>query len=289
MIGLFLVQAHHGVAQAASSRYGFEILPAPIQGSQDDEVVALPDPTPTPFASPTPTPVATPLPTPVPAPTPTPAATPTPIPIPLPSPVSTPVPLPVATPLPTPLVTPAPSPSPTPISTPVPSPSPAITRTPSFPVPPPNPAPRVLLPSVPAPAPLSPAPTLLQIQRLTPIVEVWRAGAVSPQVPIRHGSYVATAFIAGNESAMVRLQFHPLVAGKIVTITASAAIILDPPQTGLSVRLAGDCAVTVRLAGGFNRGYVNFSCQGLQTMLPLQRASSSVVAANETANKEAAR
>jgi hypothetical protein len=120
-------------------------------------------------------------------------------------------------------------------------------------------------------------------------VEVWRAGAVSPQVPIRHGSYMGTAFIAGNESAMVRLQFDPLVAGKIVVVTASAAIILDPPQTGLFVRSTGDCTVTLRLAGGFNRGYVNFYSQGLQTTLPLQRASSTVVATNETANKKAAR
>ncbi|MEY2482619.1 MAG: hypothetical protein QOK24_1147 [Verrucomicrobiota bacterium] len=116
-------------------------------------------------------------------------------------------------------------------------------------------------------------------------MEVWRAGAVSPQVPIRHGSYMGTAYIAGNESVMIRLQFDPLVAGKIVTITASAAIILDPPQTGLAVQPTGDCAVTLRLAGGFNRGYVNFYCQGLQTTLPLQRGSLAIVSNQE---KEAA-
>jgi hypothetical protein len=98
-----------------------------------------------------------------------------------------------------------------------------------------------------------------------------------------------TAYIAGNESVMLRLQFDPLTVGKIVTVTASAAIIIDPPQASLAVRSTGDCTVTLRLAGGFNRGYVNFYCQGLQTTLPLQRASSSIVAANETAHKEAAR
>ncbi|MEN3370904.1 MAG: hypothetical protein V7609_3047 [Verrucomicrobiota bacterium] len=94
------------------------------------------------------------------------------------------------------------------------------------------------------------------------------------------------AFIGGNELAMVRLQFDPLIAGKIVTVTASAAIILDPPQTGLSIRPTGDCAVTVRLGDGFNRSYVNFYCQGLKTTLPLQRSSLAVVSNRE---KEIAR
>ncbi|MEN3370690.1 MAG: hypothetical protein V7609_2833 [Verrucomicrobiota bacterium] len=277
------------LSQPASSRYRFEILPAPIQEAQGDELVALPDPTPAPFATPAPAPAvtATPIPTPSITPVPFPSSTPisTPVASPTPTPNSTPTPEPVPSPSVSPSPTP-PSPSPTPISTPVPSPSPATTRTLAFPVPPPNPASRVQLPSVPAPAPFSPAPTLLQIQRLTPIVEVWRAGAISPQVPIRHGSYMKTAYVAGNESVMVRLQFDPLVAGKIVTVTASAAIILDPGQTGLAVRSTGDCAVTVRLGDGFNRGYVNFYCQGLQTTLPLQRSSLAVVSNRE---KEAAR
>ncbi|MEN3369426.1 MAG: hypothetical protein V7609_1569 [Verrucomicrobiota bacterium] len=241
----------------AFSRYRFEILPAPIQQAQNDEML-LPDPTPTPV----------------------------PVPTAVPSPTLIPIPTPSVPRVPQPSVTPVPFPSPTPISTPVPSPSPGITRTPAFPVPPPNPAPRVQLPLVPPPAPSSAAPSLLQIQRLTPIVEIWRAGAVSPQVPIRHGSYMGTAFIGGNESAMVRLHFDPLIAGKIVTVSASAAIILDPAQTGRVVQPTGDCTVTVGLAGGFNRGYVNFYCQGLQTTLPLQRSSLVVVSTQE---KEIAR
>jgi hypothetical protein len=109
---------------------------------------------------------------------------------------------------------------------------------------------------------------------------------MSPQVPRRHGSYLEPAYVAGNESVMIRLQFDPLVVGKIITVTASAAIILDPGQTGLAVRSTGDCTVNVRLGDGFNRGYVNFYCQGLQTTLPLRRGSLAVVSNRE---KEAAR
>lgn len=120
-------------------------------------------------------------------------------------------------------------------------------------------------------------------------MEVWRAGAVSPQVPVRHGKYMERASLARNEPVIIRLRFDPLVAGKIVTVMASAAVILDSPQSGLPVGLTGDCAVNLRLSDGFTRGYVNFYYEGLQTTLPLSLASSSVVAAQETARKRGAR
>lgn len=279
-------------AAAGSDPIG--VAPVPILPPADTPTPSpLPSATVLPLPSLTPAPSASPPDSPSPSPSPTPAASPTPLnsPSPTPAPSATPA----DPPSPTPSVAPSPSPSASPspsvsVAPSPPRPPPLPSPPPAPPIPPaPNPAPPVPIPSAPPPAPSVAPPSAIQIQRLTPIVEVWRAGATAPQVPVRHGQYLATAYIAGNESVVVRLEFDPLTAGKIVTVTASMAIILDPPQTGLPVQPTGDCAVTVRLADGFTRGYVNFYCQGLQTTLPLQRASSSVVAANETAKKEGAR
>jgi hypothetical protein len=100
---------------------------------------------------------------------------------------------------------------------------------------------------------------------------------------------MARAYIADNQPVMIQLQFDPLAAGKIINAAASPGVIIDPPPTKLQVGPTGDCAVTLRLRDGYAKGHVSFSCEGLQTTLPLSRASSAVVAANETAKKEGSR
>jgi hypothetical protein len=129
-------------------------------------------------------------------------------------------------------------------------------------------------------------PDPIQIQRLTPIVEVWSAGAVSPQVPIRHCRYLERAYVAGTDPVLIQLQFDPLIAGQIITVTASSGVILDPPTVTLAVGSTGDCAVTLRLCEGYAHGYVSFNCDGLQTTLPLSLATLAVVASHESANRK---
>ena len=80
---------------------------------------------------------------------------------------------------------------------------------------------------------------------------------------------------------MIRLQFDPASAGKAVTVSASTGVILEPAETALRIRPTGECVVTVRLDDAFSKGHLTFSCQGLQTSLPLQRTSAGVVASHE--------
>jgi hypothetical protein len=100
---------------------------------------------------------------------------------------------------------------------------------------------------------------------------------------------MARAYIADNQPVMIQLQFDPLAAGKIINATASSGVIIDPPPTKLQVRPTGDCVVTLRLRDGYTKGHVSFFCEGLQTTLPLARASTAIVAANESPTKARSR
>src|SRR6266403_415005 len=71
-------------------------------------------------------------------------------------------------------------------------------------VPPPRPAPQLPPPPIPPRAQLTFPRTALERQRVTPAIEVWRAGAHSPQAPTRRGNYMAPALIADNQPVMVR-------------------------------------------------------------------------------------
>src|SRR5207302_4015129 len=137
-------------------------------------------------------------------------ALPSPTPIVLPSPVPTPTPIPTPNPTSTPAASASPSPTVAPAATLIPSPSippaptPPPASTPAFPVPAPNPAPMIRLALRPPPAPPSGAPSLLYLQSLTPVVEVWRSGALVPEVPVRRGRYLSAIGIAAAEPIAVR-------------------------------------------------------------------------------------
>jgi hypothetical protein len=145
------------------------------------------------------------------------------------------------------------------------------------------------MPSAQPPAPPAPPPDPIQIQRLTPIVEVWRAGALSPQVPIRRGRYWESVYIADNEPVMIRLQFDPLARGKTVVVRPGRGAILDPPTEVLQIRPTGECVVAVRLEENAPAGHITFHCGGLMTTLPLSRHSLARVQANENARAEGTR
>jgi hypothetical protein len=128
------------------------------------------------------------------------------------------------------------------------------------------------MPAPPAPAPASNPPSLVQLQQLTPTVEIWRPTALAPEVPTRHGNYLTPVSIAPNEVVTVRLQFGPLAMGKAVVVTRAQGAVFDPPQQVLVVQSTGDCAVSVALSEGYPSGALKFYCQGITTTLPLLRA-----------------
>jgi len=185
-----------------------------------------------------------------------------------------PTPLPFSSPLasatiaPTPTIAPTATPAPSIPPPPTPQPAPIA----AFPVPPPNPAPLLAMPARRAPASASNPPTLVQVQQLTPVVEIWRPAALTPEVPTRRGKYLIPVFIAPNEVLTVRLQFGLLAIGKTVVVTRAQGAVLDPPQQVLVVQSTGDCAVSVALAQGFSSGAIKFYCEGIITTLPLWRS-----------------
>jgi hypothetical protein len=220
----------------------------------------------------------------------------------------TPPPVPTATPiLSTPTPTPSDSPSPEPSASSTPSISPSATVPPSpsvAPSPPvlPSPPPPPPIPPAPNPAQLIPLPSAppsiafrsqppsaAEIAQVIPQVEVWRAGAVSPQRPARHGPRLETAYVADNTPVLVRLQFDPLATGKTVTITGATRIVANPPQTILPVQVGGDCIISLQLDESAARGHITFSCEGQTTTLPLARALPEVVVAKENPSGERAR
>jgi hypothetical protein len=155
---------------------------------------------------------------------------------------------------------------------------------PPLPVPvPPSPAPALTPPPVPPPGISSAPPTLAQIRRLTPRVEVWRAGGTSPQTPDRHDD-LTHALIAGSDPVVVRLQFHPVASGMAVLLRPSNGITIDPGGADSPVSPTGEYVVSVRLDEGDHRGHLIFHCGGLRTVLVLQRAPLAKVVAKEGAS-----
>jgi len=169
-----------------------------------------------------------------------------------------------------------------------PGPTAGVSPAPAFPVPPPNPVPSIPLPT-PPPQVQVVARDPIQQQRLNPIVEVWVPGTSSPQVPTRHGRYLNRAYLLGSRPVLVRLQFDLAVAGKFVSVSASPSVILDSPSASLVVRPTGDCALSVRLMDGMANGYLRFSVDGMQTTLPLSRATTSIAAQMQAAKPETSR
>ena len=206
-------------------------------------------------------------------------ALPSPTPIVLPSPVPTPTPNPTPNPTSTPAASASPSPTVAPTETPIPSPSipppptPPPASTPAFPVPAPNPAPMVRLALRPPPAPPSGAPSLLYVQSLTPVVEVWRSGALVPEVPVRRGRYLNPIGIAAAETITVRLQFGMQARGKRVTSHASAGVAVNPPQQTFVLSPAAQIVVALSLGQDYSRGDISFYCEGIHTTLIVGRVA----------------
>ncbi|PYJ87946.1 MAG: hypothetical protein DME70_05435, partial [Verrucomicrobia bacterium] len=123
----------------------------------------------------------------------------------------------------------------------------------------------------PPPAPPSGAPSLLYVQSLTPVVEVWRSGTLVPEVPVRRGRYLNPIGIAAAETITVRLQFGPQARGKRVTSHASAGVAVNPPQQTFVLSPAAQIVVALSLGQDYSRGDISFYCEGIHTTLIVGR------------------
>jgi hypothetical protein len=263
------------LSQPPSARYGFEILPTPIQQAQGDELVVVPEPTPTPVPTPTPIPIASPTPSLPPIPEPS----LTPVPFPSPTPISTPVPSPTPGPVPTPSVPPNPTPSVPPA--PFPSPTPASTRVPLFPVPQPNPAAPMPPPQRHAARPfLSGQPDLSWVERAVPILEVWRAGSTVPQQPTKRGrSYPVR--ISGSGPVTLVLRWDRSLAGKKVEVGGARGATVRPGGPVLLIGPTGEAALLVQLNVGVYNAELHVTTDFVTTTVYLQRVPLSMLTAAE--------
>jgi hypothetical protein len=151
-------------------------------------------------------------------------------------------------------------------------------------IPAPKPMPPLVLPSPPKPefVHLEPGEAASRSAIHTPqAVEVWRPQSQSPQMPARRGRRFALAYAVGRESITLRLRFDPRAAGKEVVVIAGPGVTIDPPGVVLQLNNAGQCTVSLRLDGAFNRSDITISCLGVQTRLPVARATVAEAEAEE--------
>ncbi len=142
------------------------------------------------------------------------------------------------------------------------------------------------MPPLPAP-PLRPIvlplaqPDFAEMRRLTPRIEIWRANALTPQVPMRRGTRTDRAFVTGTEPVTVRIQFDRRAAGAPVAVMVSDSFSINPPEQVLAVSARGDCIINGQLAEGASRGHITIRCGMITTIVPLVRASLARVQAVE--------
>jgi hypothetical protein len=129
--------------------------------------------------------------------------------------------------------------------------------------------------------PLPGVPDPAQMELVKPEVEIWRTESESPQIPPRVSNRLAPAYFTGNAPVVLRVQFSPLAAGKIVYIKPGLGITLEPPQALLTVSSTGECVFQARFAEGLPRSHFVFYCEGVKTVLPVIRGSLATVEAME--------
>jgi len=176
-----------------------------------------------------------------------------------------------------------PSPTAIPSSSNPPNRTPPPTSPPPFAIPAPDPAPTIARAAPPAPGPVSGPPSALDLQQLTPVVQVWRSDSLTPELPVRRGRYLSPVLIAPSESVIVRLQFGPLARGKSVMVRPGPGVTINPSQQVFVLPSTADCAMSVTLDQSFLRGAISFYCEGLVTTLPLGRGVSAVPLINQAA------
>lgn len=148
-------------------------------------------------------------------------------------------------------------------------------------VPAPQPEAELSPPPVPATLSFVPGASGEPLGKGTAEIEVWREVSESPQMPARHGARFNETYVTGIEPVVVRLQFDPLAAGKIVIVRPDPGTTVIPPGTKFQIGPTGECVISVALKQNFLQSRVNVYCDGFRTALPLSRAPLAVVEAHE--------
>jgi hypothetical protein len=91
--------------------------------------------------------------------------------------------------------------------------------------------------------------------------------------------------VTGTEPVMIRLQYSRQSAGEKVTVIAARGIVLNPPEQVLTVSAQGDCVFEARLTERAQAGHLITYCRNVRTVVPLQRARSAVVQAQEAQSR----
>src|ERR1700730_15004417 len=187
---------------------------------------------------------------------------------------------------------PSPSPSPSASASPkppkllaLPIPSAAPTRAPDTRSAPPMPVPPAPQREATLPPPQNNSsvprgPVLADLNMAVPRVELWRTESQIPQKPGKHrGRRFELGYVVATEPALMRLQFPPVTAGNTVIVKPAPGVTVDPPDIEHRIGPAGECVVSLSLAGSFRQSDITVYYVGVKTTLPLARASREIVAA----------
>jgi hypothetical protein len=156
----------------------------------------------------------------------------------------------------------------------------------SFAVPRPVPEPVLARPAVPEKLHLAEGEANSLRSIFTPQhIEVWRTGSTSPQRLLRHGKRFEPAYLAGSDTAVIRLQFRPQAAGNPLIVKSGPGVTVDPLGPESSIGANGQYNLSVRLSGDFAGSDIVFYALGIKTRLALRRASPAVVQAAEATGR----
>lgn len=177
-----------------------------------------------------------------------------------------------------------------PVITPAPPRSPeSLQPAPAF-VALPNPAPS-LRRAVPHPITpfVSRRPDQQRIDRAIPQVEVARVNSSGSQKVARQRAHFGRLLLAGNEAVTVILRFHPLLAGKAITVRPSPEVTLQPAEGILPIEANGTVALQVLMAPTALKGKIFLYADGVPIELPVARVPLSMVVSRETSASEVGR
>ena len=134
-----------------------------------------------------------------------------------------------------------------------------------------------------------------KLEQSVPTVEIWRAGASTPQLvsttekqkPI--AGKLGTAMIAADEPVSVVLRFHRSLAGKVLELRASRGVVINPPEPRLLLSSTGEVILQVAFEPGQNRGEISFEIDNIKNAMPLMRVRAEMLAGIETNGGEVTR
>ena len=127
------------------------------------------------------------------------------------------------------------------------------------------------------------------MERATPRITVWRSGSNAPQIATRSSKRRFQAKVAGSEPVTILLRFHPLVAGKLLSVKTTDGVFLQPNSRQVQIGGTGEGVLVVTIEAAKEEGVIGLELDGIETVLHLNRAPERFVAQREAASQEGAR